>query len=129
MDTGLGNKAYSIIGQGKIGTIIEQRPEETRILIEEAAGITKYKKKVEESQRRLERTKGNLERVEDILLEVQRQMRSLKRQASKAKRFKFIGQEIQKLEGTHPERDGPLHGVVWHPSQSRDDDPGTGGKR
>jgi chromosome segregation protein len=98
MDTGLGNRAYSIIGQGKIGTIIEQRPEETRILIEEAAGITKYKKKVEESQRRLERTKGNLERVEDILMEVQRQMRSLKRQASKAKRFKFIGQEIQKLE-------------------------------
>jgi len=98
MDTGLGNKAYSIIGQGKIGTIIEQRPEETRILLEEAAGITKYKKKVEESQRRLERTKENLERVEDILLEVQRQMRSLKRQSSKAKRFKSIGQEIQRLE-------------------------------
>ncbi|MDP6730749.1 MAG: hypothetical protein QF675_12265, partial [SAR324 cluster bacterium] len=98
MDTGLGNKAYSIIGQGKIGTIIDQRPEDTRIMLEEAAGITKYRKKVTESQRKIELTKGNLQRVEDILLEVQRQMRSLKRQASKAKRFKIITQEIQNLE-------------------------------
>jgi len=98
MDTGLGNKAYSIIGQGRIGYIIDQRPDETRVMLEEAAGITKYKKKVDESQRKIELTKANLERVEDILIEVQRQMRSLKRQASKARRFKSIGQEIQRLE-------------------------------
>src|SRR4030043_1785669 len=54
MDTGLGNRAYSIIGQGKIGSIIEQKPEETRAMIEEAAGITKYMKKVEESERKIE---------------------------------------------------------------------------
>ena len=98
MDTGLGNRTYSIIGQGQISTIIEQKPEETRTMLEEAAGITKYKKKVEESRRKIELTEGNLRRVEDILLEVQRQMGSLKRQAAKAKRFKSIGQEIKRLE-------------------------------
>ncbi|MFZ7110845.1 MAG: chromosome segregation protein SMC [Desulfatiglandales bacterium] len=98
MDTGLGNRDYSIIGQGKIGSIIEQRPEETRAMLEEAAGITKYKKKVEETGRKLELTAGNLHRIEDILVEVERQMRSLKRQSAKAKRFKEIGREIQRLE-------------------------------
>jgi chromosome segregation protein len=100
MDTGLGNKAYSIIGQGQIGTIIEQKPEETRVMLEEAAGITKYRKKVEASQRKIELTEGNLQRVEDILGEVQRQIRSLKRQASKARRFKNICEKIQNLELT-----------------------------
>ena len=98
MDTGLGNRTYSIIGQGQIVSIVEQRPEETRAMLEEAAGITKYKKKVEESRRKISLTEINLQRVEDILVEVQSQMGSLKRQASKAKRFKSIGQEIQRLE-------------------------------
>jgi len=98
MDTGLGNRAYSIIGQGTIGSIVEQKPEDTRAMLEEAAGITKYKKKVEESRRKIELTKGNLQRVEDILVEVQRQMRSLKLQAAKARRYKAIGNEIQRLE-------------------------------
>jgi len=98
MDTGLGNKAYSIIGQGKIGTIVEQKPEETRIMLEEAAGITKYRKKVAASQRKIELTEANLQRVEDILGEVKSQMRSLKRQASKARRYKAICEEIQNLE-------------------------------
>ena len=98
MDTGLGNRAYSIIGQGKIGSIIEQKPEETRAMVEEAAGITKYKKKVEESQRKIESAKGNLQRVEDILGEVARQMRSLKRQAAKARSYKTISEEIQRLD-------------------------------
>ena len=72
MDTGLGNRSYSIIGQGKIETIIEQRPEETRLMLEEAAGITKYRKKVEESQKRMELTETNLQRMEDIMGEVER---------------------------------------------------------
>ena len=100
MDTGLGNRAYSIIGQGRIGTILEQKPEETRAMLEEAAGITKYRKKVEASQKKIELTEANLQRVEDILREVQSQMRSLKRQAAKAKKYKAIGQEIQELELT-----------------------------
>ena len=98
MDTGLGNRNYSIIGQGKIGMILEQRPEETRVMLEEAAGITKYRKKVEASRKKIELTETNLQRVEDVLGELQRQMRSLKRQASKAKRYKTICDEIQNLE-------------------------------
>ena len=98
MDTGLGNRAYSIIGQGRIGAILEQRPEETRIMLEEAAGITKYRKKVEISQRKMDQTESNLQRVEDILGEIERQMRSLKRQAAKARRYKAISEEIRKLE-------------------------------
>lgn len=98
MDTGLGNRAYSIIGQGRIGTILEQKPEETRVMLEEAAGITKYRKKVEASQRKIELTEANLQRVEDIQGEVLKQMRSLKRQASKARRYKKIGEDIRGLE-------------------------------
>ena len=98
MDTGLGNKSYSIIGQGRIGSIVEQKPEETRLMIEEAAGITRFKRKEAEARRKLELTKENLNRVEDILSEVQTQMRSLKRQAGKAMRYKAIGQEIRRLE-------------------------------
>jgi len=98
MDTGLGNKSYSIIGQGRIGAIVEQKPEETRMMLEEAAGITRFKKKEAEARRKMELTKTNLRRVEDILSEVQSQMRSLKRQAGKARRFKAIGEEIRRLE-------------------------------
>ena len=98
MDTGLGNRAYSIIGQGKIGTIIEQKPEETRVMLEEAAGITKYRKKVTVSQKKIEKTQDNLTRVEDILAEVRSQMRSLKLQAGKARRYKAICEEIQNLQ-------------------------------
>lgn len=107
MDTGLGNRAYSIIGQGRISSIIEQRPEETRAMLEEAAGITKYRKKVAESQRKLELTRGNLQRVEDILSEVERQMRSLKRQAAMARRYKKLSAEIEDLELT-------LHANAFH---------------
>jgi chromosome segregation protein len=98
MDTGLSNNAYSVIGQGQIGTILEQKPEETRVMLEEAAGITKYRKKVAASQRKIEQTEANLQRVEDILAEVQRQMRSLKRQAGKARRYKAVSEEIRNLE-------------------------------
>ena len=98
MDTGLGNKAYSIIGQGQIGNIIEQRPEETRVMLEEAAGITKYRKKVALSQKKIELTETNLQRVSDILSEIEKQIRSLKRQAAKAERYKALSGKIQNLE-------------------------------
>ncbi len=100
MDTGLGNKAYSVIGQGRIGVILEQKPEETRVMIEEAAGITKYRKKVEASQKKISLTQANLQRLEDIMGEVQRQMRSLKRQASKARRYHRLTEEMKDLELT-----------------------------
>ena len=98
MDTGLGNWAYSVIGQGRISSIIEQKPEETRVMLEEAAGITKYRRKVVASEKKIELTQTNLQRVEDVLGEVERQMRSLRRQAARARRFKAIGEEIRALE-------------------------------
>jgi chromosome segregation protein len=78
MDTGLGNRAYSIIAQGEIGSIIEQKPEDIRRLLEEAAGITKYKLRREASLRKISLTKENLSRVEDLLTELKREMNSLK---------------------------------------------------
>ena len=98
MGTGLGNRSYAIIAQGEIGLIIEQKPEETRFLLEEAAGITKYKVRREESLRKVSLTKENLRRVEDLLVEIKREMNSLKRQARKARRFKEINADIHRLK-------------------------------
>jgi len=98
MGTGLGNRSYAIIAQGEIGLIIEQKPEETRFLLEEAAGITKYKVRREESLRKVSLTKENLSRVEDLLFEIKREMNSLKRQARKARRFKEINADIHRLK-------------------------------
>ena len=98
MGTGLGNRPYSIIAQGEIGSIIEQKPEETRLLLEEAAGITKYKVRREASLRKIALTRENLRRVEDLLGEIKREMNSLKRQASRARRFKEVSSEIRRLE-------------------------------
>ena len=97
MGTGLGNRSYSIIAQGEIGSIIEQKPEETRLLLEEAAGISKYKARREASLRKISLTKENLSRVEDLLVEIKRETNSLKRQAGKAKRFKEVSSEIVRL--------------------------------
>jgi len=97
MDTGLGNRAYSVIAQGEIGTIIEQKPEETRLLLEEAAGISKYKVRRETSLRKIALTKDNLSRIEDLLVEIKKEMNTLKRQAGKARRFKEVNAEIRRL--------------------------------
>jgi len=98
MGTGLGNRSYAIIAQGEIGLIIEQKPQETRFLLEEAAGITKYKVRREESLRKVSLTKENLSRVEDLLAEIKREMNSLKRQARKARKFKEINTDIHRLK-------------------------------
>ncbi len=98
MGTGLGNRAYSIIAQGEISSLIEKKPEELRSLLEEAAGISKYKARREESLRKISLTKENLDRVEDLLSEINREMNSLKRQARKAKKFKEANSEIRHLE-------------------------------
>ena len=98
MGTGLGNRSYSIIAQGEISSIIEYKPEEIRLLLEEAAGITKYKVRREASLRKIALTRENLSRVEDILGEIKRDMNSLKRQAKKAIRFKEVSAEIHRLE-------------------------------
>ncbi len=88
MDTGLGIRAYSVIEQGKIGLILSGKPQERRRLIEEAAGITRYKSRKRIAEVKLEEATANLLRLDDIVSEVERSLRSLKRQASAARRFK-----------------------------------------
>jgi chromosome segregation protein len=88
MDTGLGLRAYSVIEQGRIGQILSGKPQERRRLLEEAAGITRYKERRRVAEFKLEEAKANLERLEDIVSEVERRRRSLKRQAGAARRFK-----------------------------------------
>src|SRR5690242_3127255 len=87
MGTGLGPESYAIIEQGRIGQILSSRPQDRRSVIEEAAGITKFKTKKRLSEAKLESAKQNLARVFDILEEVTRQANSLKRQAAKTKRY------------------------------------------
>ncbi len=98
MDTGLGSKAYSIIEQGKIGLILSSKPADRRGLIEEAAGITKYKARRRQTALKLEAAQQNLLRVNDIVHEVEKQLESLKRQAGKARRYRALREEMQGLE-------------------------------
>ncbi len=95
MDTGVGTRAYSIIEQGKIGLIINAKPEERRVIIEEAAGVTKFKSRKKAALRKIEATRQNLLRLGDIISEVRRQMSSLKRQAQKAERFREYREELR----------------------------------
>ncbi len=87
MGSGLGPESYAIIEQGRIGQILSSKPQDRRAIIEEAAGITKFKTKKRLAEGRLESARQNLARVFDILEEVTRQVNSLKRQAAKAKRY------------------------------------------
>ena len=95
MGTGLGPESYALIEQGRIGQILSSRPTDRRAIIEEAAGITKFKTKKRLAEARLEDAKQNLNRVNDIFEEVTRQMNSLKRQASKAERYVRLRDEMR----------------------------------
>jgi chromosome segregation protein len=95
MGTGLGPESYALIEQGRIGQILSSRPTDRRAIIEEAAGITKFKTKKRLAEARLEEAKQNLARVNDIFEEVTRQMNSLKRQASKAERYAKLREEMR----------------------------------
>lgn len=90
MDTGLGIRNYSVMEQGKIDLIISNKPQDRRRLIEEAAGITKYKTKRRAAELKLDETQANLLRIDDTLSEVTRNLNSLKRQAAKARRHKDL---------------------------------------
>jgi chromosome segregation protein len=98
MDTGLGVRAYSVIEQGKIGLILSGKPQERRKLIEEAAGITRYKARKKIAELKLEEAGANLLRLDDIISEVERNLRSLKRQAGAARRFQERRAELARLE-------------------------------
>jgi len=95
MGTGLGPESYALIEQGRIGQILSSRPTDRRAIIEEAAGITKFKTRKRLAEARLEDAKQNLARVNDIFDEVTRQMNSLKRQASKAERYARLREEMR----------------------------------
>jgi len=95
MGTGLGPDSYAIIEQGRIGQILSSRPQDRRLIIEEAAGISRFKTRRRLAEARLEGAKHNLERVFDILEEVGRQLNSLKRQAAKARRYEDLKSQMQ----------------------------------
>ena len=95
MGTGLGPETYALIEQGRIGQILSSRPTDRRAILEEAAGITKFKTKKRLAEARLEDAKLNLARINDIFDEVTRQMNSLKRQASKAERYAKLRDEMR----------------------------------
>ena len=98
LDTGIGTKAYSIVEQGMVGQAVSARPLDRRNLIEEAAGISKFKSRKEAALRRIDSTQANLLRLTDILTELQRQINSLNRQAKKAERYQHIADELKERE-------------------------------
>jgi chromosome segregation protein len=98
MDAGLGVKAYAVIEQGKIGQILSARPTDRRQLIEEAAGVTKYKSRRRQAELKLEAAQQNLTRVDDIVFEVEKQRGTLKRQAAKARRYRRLRDELRRWE-------------------------------
>jgi chromosome segregation protein len=97
MGIGLGPDSYAIIEQGRIGQILSSKPTDRRAIIEEAAGITKFKTKRRLADAKLESSKLNLSRINDIYVEVEKQLASLKRQASKARRYAEIREQMRAL--------------------------------
>ncbi|HEY7726028.1 MAG TPA: chromosome segregation protein SMC, partial [Anaeromyxobacteraceae bacterium] len=98
LGSGVGRTAYSIVEQGRIGQIVSARAEDRRAVVEEAAGVTKYKRRREAAERRMEATEQNLLRVADVVQELGRQLEGLNRQARKAERYKALRARIRELE-------------------------------
>jgi chromosome segregation protein len=119
MGVGLGPDSYAIIEQGRIGLILSTKPMERRAIIEEAAGVTKFKTKKRLAEAKLESSKVNLSRVNDIVIEVEKQLGSLKRQAAKARRYSEIRDQMraivrQMLAGKARELDAEAERVSKH---------------
>jgi len=98
LGTGVGTKAYAIIEQGRIGQIVSSRPQDRRAIIEEAAGITKFKAKKKAAEKKLDQTRQNLMRVSDIVTELDKRMGTLRRQAQKAERYRKYKAELKDIE-------------------------------
>lgn len=98
LDTGISTRAYAIVEQGSIARMVTAKPEERRVIFEEAAGVMKYRSRRKEAARRMKDTQQNLDRVLDLLEEVRSQCRSLKQQASRAERFKKLQDEFSHLQ-------------------------------
>lgn len=97
--TGLGHRSYSIIEQGMVGRIVEARPEELRVFVEEAAGVSKYKDRRRETETRIRHTRENLDRIEDIRNELAAQLRKLQRQSQAARRYQRLKDEERTVNG------------------------------
>ena len=97
MDSGSGSRAYSLIEQGEVTNLIEARPEDRRVFIEQVAGIGKYRSRIQEATRRMDETRANLERVGDLLREIKRNMKLLEIQAGKAEEGRKIREELMGL--------------------------------
>lgn len=97
-DSGIGKNGYSVIGQGKVSEIVDEKPEERRVMFEEAAGIAKFKSRKDEAERKLARTRENLVRIDDIVAEIERQMGPLKKQAEDAKKYLEYKGQLKDLE-------------------------------
>ena len=95
MGTGLGPESYAIIEQGRIGQILSSKPSDRRLILEEAAGVSKFKTRKRLAEAKLESSRQNLSRIADILEEVTKQVNSLKRQASKARRYRELHEELR----------------------------------
>jgi chromosome segregation protein len=98
LGTGVGTKAYAIIEQGRIGQIVSSRPQDRRAILEEAAGITKFKAKKKAAEKKLDQTRQNLMRVSDIVTELDKRMGTLRRQAQKAERYRKYKAEMRDIE-------------------------------
>ncbi len=98
MDTGVGTRGYTIVEQGQIADLVSSKPEERRVIFEQAAGIGKYRQRRKETESKLKATEQNLLRVNDILVELRRQIASLDRQAAKASRYKKLRAQQRDLE-------------------------------
>lgn len=112
LGTGLGPRSYSIIGQNMISRLIEAKPDEMRVYLEEAAGISKYKERRRETENRIQHTKENLDRLNDLRTELDKQLNTLKRQASAAERFKVLKEEERTLRSQ-------WYAVQWRQIDSR----------
>jgi chromosome segregation protein len=98
LGTGVGTRAYSIIEQGRIGLIVSAKPEDRRSIIEEAAGVTKYKARRKQAERKLEATEQNLLRLSDVVGEIGKRLSGLERQAKKAEKFRELRADLRNLE-------------------------------
>src|SRR5207237_4985306 len=96
-DTCIGRQQHVIVGQGQLDAVLNSRPEDRRAIIEEAAGVLKFRKRKEKAERRLEATEGNLLRLTDLLREVRRQLRPLERQADAARRHGDLVAELSAI--------------------------------
>jgi len=115
IDTGLAGEPYALIEQGSIGNVVNARPADRRVLIEEAAGIMKYKTKRRAAANKLEATEQNLLRIRDVIAEVERQRNSLKRQANKAERYKQLDLRATELKLFLRFKD---HSALWEELQA-----------